>query len=139
MASRWATRGTRRPDHEISRDEKRRLAGLRTDLQATALPAPAESGHAGTVTYVNGQTPSRAYWEFADPDQLIGGDAATTDSFFNQAVLTNVWASLGNVYSGASGTDDIKLNDDGNNATGAYVGADGMQLDPSPGPCPRCT
>jgi hypothetical protein len=114
-----------------------------------------------TYAYVPGQQHSTADWHFqAQPNawfkayafipncgsnatnahyQLIGGDGTTTDSYVNQAVLTNVWAFLGYVYSGPSGTVDIKLNDDGNNANGAYVGADGMRLDPSAGPCPRCT
>jgi hypothetical protein len=43
------------------------------------------------------------------------------------------------VFSGPNGTADVKLNDDTNPAGTFYIGADGVRLDPSPGPCPRCS
>jgi hypothetical protein len=114
-----------------------------------------------TYAYVSGQPHSVADWHFRKPPnswfkayayipncysnapnahyQLVSSDGGTSDSYVNQEGLTNAWAYLGYVYSGPTGTVDVKLNDDANPPGTFYVGADGMRLDPTPRPCPHCT
>jgi hypothetical protein len=114
-----------------------------------------------TYAYVAGQQHSVADWHFTEPAnswfkayayipncasnapnaqyQLMGSDGSKSDAYVNQQGLTNAWAYLGYVYSGPTGSVDVTLTDDANPPGTFYVGADGMRLEPSAGPCPHCT
>jgi hypothetical protein len=113
-----------------------------------------------TYAYITGQH-SIADWHFREPAnswfkayayipncgsdapnahyQLVDGDGGTASAYVDQEQYTNAWVYLGYVYSGSSGTADVKLGDDANPPGTYYVGADGVRLDASAGPCPRCT
>jgi hypothetical protein len=67
------------------------------------------------------------------------GDGSVFDDYLNQQSYGNQWVYLGYAYSGSSGNVTVTLGDDSNPPGTWYVGADGMELQPSAGPCPHCT
>jgi Bacterial Ig domain len=114
-----------------------------------------------TYAYISG-THSYAHWSFTglgsgnwfkvyawipkcDSDapnahySVNNGDGTVINDYLNQQLYGDEWAYLGYAYSGSSGNVTVTLGDDSNPSGTWYVGADGMELEPSAGPCPHCS